>query len=116
MAAARDFLGNVAQLKEARARLRLSDKSAHARDAGENTIGRQLPERTVGGHAGNVEPLDKLVLRGHARAGRQAAGADLTEDVVLHAPIERLGLVHVRLPRMSTPSLITAAQGLKPSG
>src|SRR6266511_1891057 len=99
MAARPDLLGDVAQLKQARARPGLLHESAHTWDARQETVGGQLVEGAVGGHARDAEMLDELVLGRHALTRRPGARSDLAQNVILDAAIKRSGLVHERVPR-----------------
>jgi hypothetical protein len=116
VAARFDLLGDVAQFHETGARWRLLHEGADAGNAGKITIGRQVAECPVGGHAADAETFDQLVLGGDARAWKPQAGADILHYMVFHLGIEGLGLVHSSDPRTTSPWRITAASGLNPSG
>ena len=116
MAAGCDFLGDIAEFHQAGAGGLFLHKGADAGNPGEVAIGGEFAERPVGGHAADAEAFDEFVFGGHAGAGGPGAGLDMVEDVLLHLHVERLHLVHGRVPLMSSPFLMTAARGLKPRG
>ena len=77
----------------------IGDEGAHTRYSHQYAIGRQLAERAVGRHTGDIQLAHQFVLGGHALPDAQSAIGDLAQDELLHLQISRGGLRLLGHPR-----------------
>jgi hypothetical protein len=98
----RDGVADLVDFENRRLGFALADEGADALDADDRALLRQLPQRAVDGHPRDRQPLDQILLGGHARARPEFAADDPFGDIALDPLVERprrageIGLGHPR--------------------
>ncbi len=86
-----DLVGNVADFQGVSVYSSLGDEGADAGDADQDAVCGQLPQGTVGGHAGNVQLAYELIFRGHPFARTHRPGGNLPQDEMLDLQVAGAG-------------------------